>query len=293
VLITGESGTGKSVLARTIHQQSLRSEQPFIAVNCGAIPETLLESEFFGHTKGAFTSADKARKGLFTAADGGTLFLDEVGELPLPMQTKLLHAIEDKQVRAVGSEQARKVDVRVIAATNRDLATMVDERRFRDDLFFRLSAFQIGIPPLREHPAEIRELVRFLLRNGSDSVHPDGMEIDTEAESYLLAYAWPGNLRELDNVVNRARILAENSCITVADLPASLVNSVTPAAASQAAPGASLREQLQSFETELIHRAVDAAQGDLKLAAQRLGISLSGLYRKLGEHAKVGAQAQF
>jgi two-component system, NtrC family, response regulator AtoC len=292
VLITGESGTGKSLLARTIHQRSLRSEQPFIAVNCGAIPESLLESEFFGHTKGAFTSADKARKGLFAAADGGSLFLDEVGELPLPMQTKLLHAIEDKHVRAVGSEQARKVDVRVIAATNRDLAAMVEQNIFRGDLFFRLSAFQIAIPPLRDQPTEIRELVRFLLQNGSDSVRRQEMDIDAEAESYLLAYTWPGNLRELDNVINRARILAESNCITVADLPASLVNSVTPAAASMVAPGASLREQLQSFEFDVIRRAVDMAKGDLKLAAQRLGISLSGLYRKLGEHAKAGEPAQ-
>jgi two-component system, NtrC family, response regulator AtoC len=292
VLITGESGTGKSVLARQIHQMSLRSEQPFITVNCGAIPETLLESEFFGHTKGAFTSADKARKGLFTATDGGTLFLDEVGELPLSMQAKLLHAIEEKQVRAVGSEQARKVDVRIIAATNRDLAAMVEQGKFREDLFFRLSAFQIVVPPLRDHPAEIRELVRFLLHNGSDSAHRQGMEIDADAESYLLAYGWPGNLRELDNVINRAGILAENNCITVADLPANLVNSVTPATASLAPPGASLREQVQSFESDVVHRAVDLAQGDLKLAAQRLGIRLSSLYRKLGEHAKVGENAQ-
>jgi len=286
VLITGESGTGKSVLARSIHQRSLRSEKPFITVNCGAIPEALLESEFFGHTKGAFTSADKARKGLFAAADGGTLFLDEVGELPLAMQVKLLHAIEEKQVRAVGSEQARKADVRIIAATNRDLAAMVEQGRFREDLFFRLSAFQIAIPSLREHPAEIRELVRFMLQNGSGSAHSHGIEIEPEAESYLLAYAWPGNLRELDNVIGRARILAENNCITVADLPAALVNAVTPGTpvSADGAGEGSLREQLQRFERELINRAVDAAHGDRRQAAQRLGISLSSLYRKLGEH---------
>ena len=285
VLITGESGTGKSVLARAIHHKSLRGEEPFITVNCGAIPEALLESEFFGHTKGAFTSADKARKGLFAAADGGTLFLDEVGELPLPMQAKLLHAIEEKQVRAVGSEQARRVDARIIAATNRDLAAMVEQGKFREDLFFRLSAFQIAIPPLRDHPAELRELVRFLLRNSSGNSHRKAMEIEPEAESCLLAYAWPGNLRELNNVINRAKILAENNCVTVADLPASLTNSAMPATASSVPPTSSLREQVQSFETEAIRRAIESAHGDRRVAADHLGISLSSLYRKLGEHA--------
>ncbi|HUH95687.1 MAG TPA: sigma-54 dependent transcriptional regulator [Casimicrobiaceae bacterium] len=288
VLITGESGTGKSLLARSIHEKSLRKDQPFVAVNCSAIPEPLLESEFFGHTKGAFTGADKARKGLFTAADGGTLFLDEVGELPLTMQTKLLHAIEEKQVRAVGSEQPRHVNVRIIAATNRDLAAMVTQGKFREDLFFRLSAFQIAIPPLRENPADIRELVRFMLKNGRESAHEREMEIDAEAEAYLLAYAWPGNVRELDNVINRARILAENHCITVADLPSALVSAVTPGntVLHEWAGGGSLREQLQRFETDLIRQAVEAAHGDRRQAAQRLGISLSSLYRKLGEHAQ-------
>ena len=288
VLITGESGTGKSLLARSIHEKSLRKDQPFVAVNCSAIPEPLLESEFFGHTKGAFTGADKARKGLFTAADGGTLFLDEVGELPLTMQTKLLHAIEEKQVRAVGSEQPRHVNVRIIAATNRDLAAMVTQGKFREDLFFRLSAFQIAIPPLRENPADIRELVRFMLKNGRESTHEREMEIDAEAEAYLLAYAWPGNVRELDNVINRARILAENHCITVADLPSALVSAVTPGntVLHEWAGGGSLREQLQRFETDLIRQAVEAAHGDRRQAAQRLGISLSSLYRKLGEHAQ-------
>jgi DNA-binding NtrC family response regulator len=288
VLIVGESGTGKGVLAQTIHQKSQRSEKSFIAVNCSAIPEHLLESEFFGHTKGAFTGADKPRRGLFLAADGGTLFLDEVGELPLPMQTKLLHAIEDKHVRAVGSEQARNVDVRIIAATNRDLAAMVAQGTFRGDLFFRLSMFQIAIPPLRENKADIGALVQFLMQKGRGESGARAMDLDPEAEAYLLAYSWPGNVRELDNVINRARIVAENDSISVADLPAALVGAVDPKVAKPpdlAAEG-SLREQLQRIETEIITRAVGAAQGDRRLVAQRLGISLSSLYRKLGEQSQ-------
>jgi len=281
VLLVGESGTGKGVLAQSIHQKSLRREQPFVSVNCSAIPEQLIESEFFGHTKGAFTGAERARNGLFLEADKGTLFLDEIGELPMPMQTKLLHAIEDKHVRAVGSEQSRHVDVRIVAATNRDLPEMIAQGRFRGDLFFRLCMFQIALPPLRDSPADIRALVRFLLRNSREGCAPPAqMEIDPEAEAYLLAHRWPGNVRELDNVINRARILAENNCISVADLPASLVSAVDPKAAMAQE---SLRGQLHKVEVEIIMRAIGAADGDRRLAAQRLGISLSSLYRKIGE----------
>jgi two-component system response regulator AtoC len=285
VLILGESGTGKGVVAQSIHQKSLRNQRPFLAVNCSAIPEQLLESEFFGHTKGAFTGADRMRKGLFAEADGGTLFLDEIGELPLPMQTKLLHAIEDKQVRSIGSEQPKRVDVRIVAATNRDLPTRIAQGAFREDLFFRLSMFQIAIPPLRERQGDIRGLVRFLLMSVRDGSEGRDMEIDPEAEAYLLAYSWPGNVRELDNVINRARILAENDCITVGELPAALVSSVDPKLLGRqpvAAEG-TLREQMQKLELELIKQALNASGGDRKTAAQRLGIGLSSLYRKLGD----------
>jgi len=277
VLIVGESGTGKGLLAQAIHQKSPRSQQPFVTVNCSAIPEQLLESEFFGHTKGAFTGADKARKGLFAEADGGTLFLDEIGELPMPMQTKLLHAIEDKQVRPIGSEQAKRIDTRIIAATNRDLPAMIARGAFREDLYFRLSMFQIAIPPLRERQADIRALVQYLMKSARDGSIAHDMEIDPEAEAYLLAYSWPGNVRELDNVINRARILAENDCITVADLPSLLV------ANRQGTGGeGSLRAQVQRLEVEIIERAIAEAEGDRRVAARRLGISLSSLYRKLG-----------
>src|SRR5512139_1398401 len=203
VLITGESGSGKGRLARSMHDRSQRCNGPFVSVNCGAIPETLLESEFFGHTRGSFTGADRARKGLFLEADGGTLFLDEIGELPMTMQTKILHAIEEKQVRAVGSEQSRKVDIRIIVATNRDLAAMVQQGTFREDLYFRLSMFQIALPPFRERKDDIRPFIRFLLGQGCcGEPANESIEIEPEAESLLVAYSWPGNLREVDNVIN-------------------------------------------------------------------------------------------
>ena len=287
VLVLGESGTGKGLLAQEIHQRSLRSSRPFVTVNCSAIPEQLMESEFFGHTKGAFTGADRARKGLFVEADKGTLFLDEIGELPMAMQTKLLHAIEDKRVRPVGSETTRQVDVRIIAATNRDLQAMVTEGRFREDLFFRLGMFQIAIPPLRERQADIRALIRHLMRNATERSGGGDMQIEPEAEAYLLAHRWQGNVRELDNAINRARILAENDCITVADLPATLVSAVDRERGTrrEAEGEASLREQVQKIERDLILRAIESAEGDRRLAAQRLGISLSSLYRKLEDLA--------
>ena len=285
VLIVGESGTGKGVLAHLIHEQSTRHGGPFVPVNCSAIPEQLLESEFFGHTKGAFTGADKARKGLFLEADRGTLFLDEIGELPLQMQTKLLHVIEDKQVRAVGSELGRHVDCRIIAATNRNLAESISQGRFREDLFFRLSMFQIAIPPLRERQGDIRGLVQFLLNSSKvGSKATPAIEIDPEALTCLLAYGWPGNVRELDNVIKRARILAENNCISVADLPVEMVITKSPVSAAEqgSVMEGGLRAQLRRVEVELIKSAIDAAGGDRRLAAQTLGISLSSLYGKLG-----------
>ena len=286
VLITGESGTGKGVVARAIHEQSARRDGLFLAINCSAIPGELLESEFFGHTKGAFTSADHARKGLFLEADKGTLFLDEIGELPLHMQTKLLNVIEEKEVRPLGSEQVRRVDTRIIAATNANLLERVSQGRFREDLYFRLSMFQIPIPPLRERQADIRGLMQFLLRDGkAGSGESRVIEIDPMAEEILLAYGWPGNVRELENVINRARILAEGNCITVGDLPSEIirVTSPQPLAGTTIAGSGYLREQLRQLEVDILLRTIDGTGGDRKLAAQRLGISLSTLYSKLAE----------
>lgn len=292
LLITGESGTGKGVLARAVHQLSLRASGPFIPVNCAAIPENLLESEFFGHTKGAFTGADKARKGLFLQADKGTLFLDEIGELPLLLQTKLLHTIEDKEVRPVGSEVARKVDVRIIAATNRNLGDEVAAGRFREDLYFRISVFHVDVPPLRERREDIAGLIDFLLQRNAVRLGLDKkFNIDPEVEELLLSYSWPGNVRELENVLDRAMLLAEDGRITVADLAPSVARAVASgeSEASNIPPvTGTLREQLRQIEFGIIQRGIEEAGGDRRLAARRLGIGLSSLYRKLEEYEQQG-----
>ncbi|MBL8332587.1 MAG: sigma-54-dependent Fis family transcriptional regulator, partial [Rubrivivax sp.] len=292
VLVTGESGTGKGVTARRIHELSGRRDGPFVSVNCGAIPENLIESELFGHTKGAFTSADRARKGLFVQADRGTIFLDEIGELPLALQTKLLHVLEAKEVRALGSESSRKVDVRIVAATNRDLPAMVKEGRFREDLFFRLSVFQIVMPPLRERRPDLPGLLRHVLaqRVGAGGA-AEPLALDPEAEDLLVNFAWPGNVRQLENVLHRAAILADGGLIRVVDLPPE-VSSLAPAPVGgngTAEPGeGTLRERVRRFELSLIRRAIDEAGGDRRVAAQRLGIGLSSLYRKLEEFSGEG-----
>lgn len=284
VLITGESGTGKGVVSRQIHELSPRKDAPFIPVNCGAIPDTLLEAEFFGHTKGAFTSADRARKGLFLQADRGTIFLDEIGELPLAMQTKLLHVIEDKEVRPIGGEQARKVDARIVAATNRNLPEMVAAGTFREDLFYRLSVFNIRVPALRERREDLPDLVRHVLAHiGSGTPRSRKLELDPVAEELLTAYPWPGNVRELDNVLNRAHILADGDVIMPGDLPPEVARTaLTPAASGTlvAAKG-TLRDRMRRMEAEAISSALREAGGDRRVAAQALGIGLSSLYRKL------------
>lgn len=291
VLITGESGTGKGVIARRVHQKSLRANAPFILVNCGALPENLIESELFGHTKGAFTGADKARKGLFMEAEGGTIFLDEIGELPLALQVKLLHVIEEKTMRAVGSEQTRRADVRIVAATNRDLSKMVAEGKFREDLFFRLSVFHIHSPPLRERPQDIPALVRFLIKRGTKHSNdlPE-MTIDADAEELLVTYGWPGNVREMENVIDRALILADDGRITCADLPQQITKAEPKmqGGAGMSSSDASLRDQVRQFEHMLICNAIEEAKGDRRIAAQKLGLGLSSLYRKMDEFETLG-----
>ena len=296
VLITGESGTGKGLLARQIHQQSPRAKAPFVPVNCGALPENLIESELFGHLKGAFTGADRLRKGLFLEADTGTIFLDEIGELPLGLQVKLLHVIEDKTIRAVGSEQARRAYVRIVAATNRDLPKMVAEGTFREDLYFRLSVFHIHSPPLRERQQDIPGFVRFLLKRAAARMGEVGeVSIDPKAEQLLAAYRWPGNVREMENVLDRALIMADEGLITCEDLPSQITKQLVTESADAPAVviepcGDCLRDQVRQYEHRLICKAIEDANGDRRVAAQKLGVGLSSLYRKLEEFESIQMQ---
>jgi two-component system response regulator AtoC len=289
VLVTGESGTGKGVIARALHEQSLRCEAPFIPVNCGAIPENLIESELFGHTKGAFTGADRARKGLFTQADHGTIFLDEIGEMPLHMQAKILHVLEDKVLRPLGGDQTRAIDVRIIAATNRDLIDMVKQGKFREDLYFRLSKFVIQVPPLRERQDDIPNLIRYVIQKIVGPTKPD-LEIDPVAEEMLTDYPWPGNVRELDNILNRACILADGGRITISDIPTDIAKSISSqgAGVSVQESGHSLRHQMNLLESQVIFRTIEDCKGDRRMAATRLQIGLSSLYRKLEEFNTLG-----
>ncbi|WP_448192925.1 sigma-54-dependent transcriptional regulator [Azospirillum sp. sgz301742] len=290
VLITGESGTGKGMTARLIHSLSARADKPFIPVNCGAIPETLVESELFGHVKGAFTGADKVKDGLFVGASGGTLFLDEIGELPLSMQVKLLHAIEEKVVRPLGGSHSRKTDVRIIAATNRNLEQMVSAGTFRMDLYYRLNIFEVAMPPLRQQMSVFAAAVEFILARYRANHQMDSLRIDPEAEALMRAYQWPGNLRELENVLERAVLLCEDNTITKWDLPPSVsgASAGMPAMTEAAVPidpDGSLKDQVASYERKLILSAIQAAGGDRRIAARNLGLGLSTLYRKLEEGA--------
>ena len=300
VLITGESGTGKGVVARQIHQMSLRRNEPFIPVNCSAIPHTLMESEFFGHTKGAFTGADKARKGLFLQADRGTLFLDEIGELPLDLQPKLLHALEDKKVRAVGSEQMHNISVRIIAATNKNIGELIKEGKFREDLYFRLCGFEILVPPLRERAADIPNFLKFVLRHSfQQNANDSAVLVDPLVDNILNTYNWPGNIREFENAIKRSVIMAEGNRITVDDLPPEITrrlkdsnnnNDADMSTASEIAarPNSSLKDKLRHVEAELILGTIEECGGDRKAAADLLEIGLSSLYRKLQEYEEEG-----
>ncbi len=284
VLLTGESGTGKEVLARAIHAQSSRHQQAFVAVNCGAIPEALLESELFGHAKGAFTGADRARRGLFTEADGGTLFLDEIGEMPLPLQVKLLRVLQEEEIRPVGESKTRSIDVRVLAATARDLASEVAGGRFREDLFYRLDVVRVTVPPLRERREDIPLLVDHFLAQFRASLGKAVRGVADDALAKLVAYAWPGNVRELENVIERAVILANGDRITLRELPENVADRNPGGPPARASGDHSLGAARRRFEAEWIRDALEAAHGNRTHAARLLGISHRALLYKLKEY---------
>ncbi len=278
VLITGESGVGKERIARLIHEESGRAHKAFVAVNCAAVTESLLESELFGHAKGAFTGATHDRPGLFEAASGGTLFLDEVGEVPASMQAKLLRALQEKEVRRVGENQSRKVDVRVVAATNRHLLEEVSAGRFRQDLYYRLRVIELKIPPLRERREDILPLARLLLAEASERLERKVLSFAPEAADQLLRYGWPGNVRELSNAIERAVALCEGTRVEQDDLPEE-VRSAPPSFL----PGSSPRT-LEDMEREYILAVLARNEGNRSRTAEQLDIGLATLYRKLKQY---------
>ncbi|MPZ21629.1 MAG: AAA domain-containing protein [Luteitalea sp.] len=279
ILITGESGVGKERLARFIHRRSPRAPGPFIPVNCGALPETLFESELFGHARGAFSGALQDRPGLFEAADKGTLLLDEVGELPLGMQVKLLRVLHDREVRRVGENRQRKVHVRLIAATNRSLAEDVADRRFRRDLYYRLKVVKLYVPPLRERPEELRGLAETFLERIALEMGRPVPRYTPAALDRILQYAWPGNVRELENAVERACVLATDNVIDVGDLPDEV---------RLARPLPSMPQRLRPLrdvERDYILAALEQNGGNKTQTAQQLRVAPATLFRKLKRYA--------
>ncbi len=288
ILITGESGTGKELVARALHFNSNRAGNPFIAVNCGAIPENLLESELFGHAKGAFTDAIRMKKGLFEEADGGTLFLDEIGELPPQLQVKLLRVLQEGEIRRIGESKPIKVDVRIVAATVKDLAKEVSEGRFRDDLYYRLNVLHIHIPPLRERKEDIPQLVNHFIKKYSESINKNVTGIDSKALNALMNYKWYGNVRELENTIERAVVLADGDTIELGHLPIEIqeykeeVNiSVTEELEDE---DYSIKKATKILESNLIKKALKKAKGNHTQAAKILEISHRALLYKIKEY---------
>jgi two-component system response regulator PilR (NtrC family) len=283
VLITGESGTGKEMVARALHFQSPRAEAPFVVLNCGAVPENLIESELFGHVKGAFTGATAAKEGLFRAADGGTLFLDEVGELPPTLQVKLLRVLQDRKVRPVGGSTEVEVDVRVLAATNRDVEAEVQAGTFREDLFYRLNVIRIGVPPLRERPEDIPVLAGYFLEKHA-ALQGRPLKFSEDAIRWLAQQSYPGNVRELENIVERGVTLCRGHTVQREDLGDSHPVA-KPSGLSQIPEGSfDLDEYLTQVERELLFRALDQAGGVRKKAAELLGMSFRQFRYRLAKH---------
>jgi transcriptional regulator with PAS, ATPase and Fis domain len=297
VLITGESGTGKELVAQALHRGSSRRSQPLIKVNCAAIPKDLVESELFGYEKGAFTGAVGSKPGRFELADGGTLFLDEIGEIPVEMQVKLLRALQESEFERVGGIKTLRVDVRLIAATNRDLKALIADGRFREDLFYRLNVVPVALPPLRDRREDIPPLVQHFVEKYDRRLGKKVERVDDAAMEILLAYGWPGNIRELENVMERSVLFADGPVITPAQLPDSLrerapggvapVAAVGPLGAIAAPSGASMKDIVRQAQAELertlIARALEETGGNVTRAAKRLQISRKSLQVKMKE----------
>ena len=275
VLITGESGAGKERIARFIHDESARTAGPFLAINCAAVPETLLESELFGHARGSFTGASQDRAGLFEAANGGTLFLDEIGDVPAAMQVRLLRVLQEREVRRVGENRARAINVRVLAATNRDLLADVHSARFRQDLYYRLRVVEITVPPLRERRDDILPLARQLLAASAKRFGKKTPALTPDAANLLLRYSWPGNVRELENALERAIVLTRSDQVDVEDLPPELLSGPVTG------PISGDVRTLAEVERDYIAAALHASNGNRAKAAEQLGIGVATLYRKL------------
>jgi two-component system response regulator AtoC len=288
VLILGESGTGKELIAKALHFNSVRGKRPFIGVNCGAIPENLLESELFGHVKGSFTDAVADKAGLFEQADGGTLFLDEIGEMPLPLQVKLLRVLQEEEIRRVGASSSRKVDVRVVSATSRDLEHDVLKGRFREDLYFRLNVFALNLPPLRERPEDIPLLVDHFLAKYAERFARTAIRCSPAAIKALMEYPWPGNIRELENVIERGIVVCETDQLGVECLPDKF-RGVTEAKGAEIIPSdcLSLKQAAELLERNFIQRALQTTGGNRSRAARLLEISHRSLLYKLKEYGMV------
>ena len=302
VLVTGESGTGKELLVRALHTNSLRKNNPFVPVNCGAIPKELLESELFGHEKGAFTHAIRSRPGRFELADGGTIFLDEIGEMDLTLQVKILRALQEKEIERVGGTGVKKVNVRIVAATNRDLEKEVEGGRFREDLYYRLNVIPLALPSLRHRVDDIPLLAEFFLERFREKTRRPCLKVSDEAHEMLLSYSWPGNIRELENFMERMSILCDNDAIQPGDLPVKIRNEVAAKTGEQPCPlipppppagfrwprlkdlrdeKLGLKDFLDEVEERLLREALEKAKGVKNQAAEILGIKRTTLIEKL------------
>ena len=284
VLLNGESGTGKELVAKALHYNSNRRDAAFVAVNCGAIPANLLESELFGHVKGAFTDAIRSRVGLFQEAEGGTLFLDEIGEFPLPLQVKLLRVLQEEEVRRVGDSRSRNIDVRIVAATVRDLQEEVKGRRFREDLFYRLNVLPIRLPPLRERPGDVELLVEHFIRQYNKRLGTSVKGLNPSAMKLLSHYAWPGNVRELENTIERALVLTDLDLIRDEDLPTKIRESQDKVRMILATGELSIKKTARMIEEELIRRALTKTKGNRTRAAEHLEISHRALLYKIKDY---------